>query len=124
MINIFSPSFKDYERNQRHELRNIRCLINGPEQVRPVGLIKEIHNVEFKQTFVDFLIAHWRANEMAGLIGNTISILNCKHCHTSSVPNNCVLSNINDNLYIPCFNESIQYRHFSTNAWKHEIPLQ
>lgn len=94
----FSPSIKDYERAQRHEVRNIKYLITGPEQVRPVDFIKELRNIQFKEAFVDFLITHWSTNEMTEFIGNTIVNLNYKECHTYSVHNNSVISYVNDNL--------------------------
>lgn len=84
--------------NERHEVRNIKYLIPGPEQVRPVDFIKELRNIEFKKALVDFLIIHWSTNEMAEFIGNTILNLNYKECPTYSVHNNSVMHYINDDL--------------------------
>ncbi|KAK5644894.1 hypothetical protein RI129_006194 [Pyrocoelia pectoralis] len=94
----FSPSIKEYERAQRHEVRNREYFITGPEQVRPVDFIKELRNIEFKQAFINFLITHWSTNEMAEFIGNTIINLNYKECYTYSAHNNSVTSYAYDNL--------------------------
>lgn len=82
-------------------VRNIRYLISGPEQVRPVDFIIKLRNIEFKEALVDFLITHWSTSEMVEFIGNTIINLNYKECHTYSVNNNCVISDINDKFIVP-----------------------
>ncbi|KAK5642435.1 hypothetical protein RI129_008602 [Pyrocoelia pectoralis] len=48
----FSPSIKEYERAQRHEVRNREYFITGPEQVRPVDFIKELLNLNYKECYI------------------------------------------------------------------------
>lgn len=66
---LFWPAYDlDRREGDAMEARHIGYLITGPEQVRPVDIIKELHNIQFKEAFVDFLITHWSSNEMAELV--------------------------------------------------------
>src|SRR5699024_10719594 len=102
----FSPSIKDYERSQRHEERNAKYVITGPEQVRPVDFSKELKNIKFKEAFVEFLIKHWSTSEMVPFIGKTTINLSYKNCYTYSVISNSVVSNLNINLSCPYHEEA------------------
>ncbi|KAH9640140.1 hypothetical protein HF086_002800 [Spodoptera exigua] len=94
----FSPSIKDYERMRRNEQRTIDFNIIGPSQTRPTDFMKELKNIKFKESFVQFLIDYWATDEMATFIGNTLIKLNYDSCYSYIVKNNVVEMTIDENL--------------------------
>lgn len=72
----FSPSIKDYERSGRHESSQLEFNITGPDQVRPSDFAKELKNIHFKQSLVEFFILHWATDEMIPFIGNNNIFIN------------------------------------------------
>ncbi|KAG8179171.1 hypothetical protein JTE90_024375 [Oedothorax gibbosus] len=93
----FSPSIKDYERFLRHESTYLEFIITGPDQVRPSDFAKELKNIRFKQALADFLILHWSTDEMVPFIGNKNIVVNFKRCHSLTVINNAIMSDIDEN---------------------------
>ncbi|KAG8177889.1 hypothetical protein JTE90_001720 [Oedothorax gibbosus] len=102
----FSPSIKDYERFLRHESTDLEFTITGPDQVRPSDFAKELKNIRFKQALADFLILHWSTDEMVPFIGNKNIVVNFKKCHSFTVINNAVVSDIDESLTCPDHEEA------------------
>ncbi|KAL4702648.1 hypothetical protein ACJJTC_016455 [Scirpophaga incertulas] len=94
----FVPSIKDYERTRRNEQKTIDFKINGPSQTRPTDFMKELKNIKFKESFVQFLIEYWATDEMATFIGNTLIKLNYDSCYSYIVKNNSVEMTIDEDM--------------------------
>lgn len=115
----FSPSIKDYERSRRYESSLLEFNITGPDQVRPSNFTKELKNIHFKQALVDFFILHWTSEEMIPFIGNNQVYINFRQCHSFTVSNNKVMSEINEDLSCPQHEEAdtkIVYHVCNTDA--------
>ncbi|GFV74272.1 hypothetical protein TNCV_5127161 [Trichonephila clavipes] len=87
-----------YERSLRHESTQLGFNITGPDQVRPSDFAKELKNIWFKQALVDCFILHWSTEEMVPFMNNKIIVVNFKKCHSFTVTNNIVVSNIDETL--------------------------
>ncbi|CAH2096953.1 unnamed protein product [Euphydryas editha] len=94
----FSPSIKDYERSRRHESSQLEFNITGPDQVRPSDFTKELKNIHFKQSLVEFFTTYWATDEMIPFIGNNKIFINFRQCHSFTVINNKVMSEIHEDL--------------------------
>lgn len=94
----FSPSIKDYERTRRNEQKTIDFNILGPSQTRPIDFMKELKNIKFKESLVQFLIQHWATDEMATFIGNTLIKVNYDLCYSYIVKNNVVEMAIDEDI--------------------------
>lgn len=94
----FSPSIKDYERMRRNEQKTIDFNITGPSQTRPTDFMKELKNIKFKESFVQFLIDYWATDEIATFIGNTLIKLNYDSYYSYIMKNNVVEMTIDENL--------------------------
>lgn len=97
----FSPSIKDHERSRRQESSQLEFNITGPDQVRPSDFAKELKNIHFKQSLVEFFILHWATDEMIPFIPNNKIFINFRQCHSFTVINNKVISNIHEDLSCP-----------------------
>lgn len=102
----FTPSIKDYERSLRHEYKQLAFNITGPDQVRPADFAKELRNSYFKEALVRFIIQHWATDEMAVFIGNKLIKINFQQCHSFTVFNNTVVSDIDEHLSCPQHEEA------------------
>lgn len=97
----FSPSVRDYERSLRQEAIQLDSSITGADQVRPFNFSKELKNIRFKQSLVDFFIQHWTLDEMVPFIGNKRIFINFKQCHSYMDKENKVISSVDDDLSCP-----------------------
>ncbi|KAF9406799.1 hypothetical protein HW555_012938, partial [Spodoptera exigua] len=71
------------------------------------------------QALVDFFILHWTSEEMIPFIGNNQVFINFRQCHSFTVSNNKVMSEINEDLSCPQHEEAdtkIVYHVCNTDA--------
>lgn len=83
------PSIKDHEHNLRG-MRQAKCQIEGPDQVRQSDFASELKNVNFKEALVNFITRDWANDYMAPLIGNKEIYINFEKCYKYKVINNHV----------------------------------
>lgn len=87
----FSPSIKDYERNQRGNDPNQRAYHTlGPYLTRSANFQSELTNSSFKIAFVQFLIEYWKNDELAPFFANKTLYVNFDYCYVYKANNNIV----------------------------------
>ncbi|KAK0174239.1 hypothetical protein PV327_011124, partial [Microctonus hyperodae] len=94
----FHPSIKDNERSLRHESKHAEYIISGSDQTRPADFAKEMKNIKFKETLVEFFCLHWTYDENVPFLNNKIVHLNFRQCYSYVANGNKVESQIVEDL--------------------------
>ncbi|GFY38989.1 hypothetical protein TNIN_122071 [Trichonephila inaurata madagascariensis] len=103
----FTPPIKDYVHSQRLESAQLEYTITGPEQIRSSDFAKELKNLNFEETLVDFFISHWATDEVVPFIGNKMIHINFRKCHSFTVnESNKVVSRVDEELSCPAHEEA------------------
>ena len=73
------PSIKDCERDKRSS-ESIPYQIQGPEQKRPSNWLLALRNPFFKEALISFLVASWKQEQFAAIIGRKVIYANNDRC--------------------------------------------